>query len=80
MLNAQKRAERVASKEKKRKNAKQAKKTKSSDIPDPPFHGDRTFSEAATFKRDAMIAREVASAAAEGDVGRVWEALKVNLS
>jgi len=55
MLNAQKQAARVASK-KKRKNAKQAKKTKSSDIPDPPFHGDRTFSEAATFKRDAMVA------------------------
>jgi hypothetical protein len=79
MLNAQKQAARVALK-KKKQNAKQAKKTKSSDIPDPPFHGDRTFSEAATFKRDAMIAREVASAAAEGDVGRVWEALKVNLS
>ena len=69
----------MASKKKKRKNAKQTKKTKLSDIPDPPFHGDRTFSETATFKRDAMIAWEVASTAAEGDVGRVWEALKVNL-
>ena len=68
ILNAQKQVARVASK-KKRKAAKQAKKTKSSDNPDPPFHGDQTFSEAATFKCDAMIAREVASATAEGNVG-----------
>ena len=59
--------------------SRQSKK-KSSDIHHPPFYGDRTFSEAVTFKRDAMVAREIAFAAAEGDVGRVWEALKVNLS
>jgi hypothetical protein len=80
ILNAQKQVARVASRKKKRQNAKQAKKTKPSDIPDQRFHGDRMLSEAATFKCDAMIAQEAASAAAEGDVGRVWEALKVNLS
>jgi hypothetical protein len=28
---------------------------KASDLSDLPFHGDQTFSEAATFKHDAMI-------------------------
>jgi hypothetical protein len=60
------------------KKRKQSKK--SSDSAELPFYGDRSFSEAATFKRDAMISREVAYAAAEGDVGRIWEGLKVNVS
>ena len=76
MANANKQAARLASKKAKR-NAKPPKK--SSESLDPPFYGDRSFAEAATFKRDAMISREVAYAAAEGDVGRVWEGLKVSL-
>jgi hypothetical protein len=76
MANANKQAARITSKKAKRKHMKEPKK-KASDLPDLPFHGDRTFSEAATFKRDAMISREVAYAAAEGDVGRMWEGLKV---
>jgi len=75
MANANKQAAKLASKKAKRK-AKPFKK--SSDSLDPPFYGDRSFAEAATFKRDAMISREVVYAAAEGDVGRVWEGLKVN--
>jgi hypothetical protein len=77
IANANKQAARLISKKAKRKNAKQSK-AKSSDSPDLPFHGDRSFAEASTFKRDAMISREVAYAAAEGDVGRMWEGLKVS--
>ena len=76
MAIANKQAARIASRKAKRNNTKQPKK-KASDLPNLPFHGDRTFAEAATFKCDAMISREVAYAAAEGDVGRMWEGLKV---
>jgi len=72
-----KHAARLSLKKSKRRKPKQEKKKKILDDPDPPFYGDRTFVEAVTFKHDAMIAREVASAAAEGDVGWVWEGLKV---
>lgn len=68
---------RLAPKNKKKRKANKSNNQKPSDTTDEPFHGDRTFSEAITFKRDAMIAWEVTSAAAEGDVGQVWEGLKV---
>jgi hypothetical protein len=44
-----------------------------------PFQGDRVLSNSIGFMRDAMLSREVAEAVADGDVGRVYEALKVNL-
>ena len=75
MANVNKQAAKFASKKAKHK-AKLSKK--SSDSLDPPFYGDRPFTEAATFKCNAMISHEVAYAAAEGDVGQVWEDLKVN--
>ena len=58
MAIANKQAARIASRKAKRKNTKQPKK-KASDLPNLPFHGDQMFAEAATFKRDAMISREV---------------------
>ncbi|KAF8223238.1 hypothetical protein L208DRAFT_1381520 [Tricholoma matsutake] len=64
------------SKKANQKNAKQSK-AKSSDSPDPLFYGNHSFAEASTFKHDAMISREVAYAAAEGDVGQMWEGLKI---
>ncbi|KAG9217635.1 hypothetical protein CCMSSC00406_0003676 [Pleurotus cornucopiae] len=44
--------------------------------PEPSKDGDITLSESIAFMRDAMIAREAVYAVAEGDVGRLWEALK----
>ncbi|KAJ7508161.1 hypothetical protein B0H11DRAFT_2185164 [Mycena galericulata] len=44
-----------------------------------PFTGDQLYFDEATFMHDAMISREAAAAAAQGAVGRVWEALKVML-
>jgi hypothetical protein len=43
------------------------------------FQGDRVLSNSIGFMRDAMLSREVAEAVADGDVGRVYEALKVKL-
>lgn len=48
--------------------------------PEPSKDGDITLSESIVFMRDAMIAREAVYAVAEGDVGRLWEALKVPIS
>ncbi|KII90822.1 hypothetical protein PLICRDRAFT_123648 [Plicaturopsis crispa FD-325 SS-3] len=46
---------------------------------DEPFKGDRVLARSIAFMRDAMISREAAYATAEGDVGRVYEAMKVML-
>ncbi|KAJ6503101.1 hypothetical protein DFH09DRAFT_1440647, partial [Mycena vulgaris] len=49
-------------------------------VPPPPplpFNGDQVISDGAGFMRDASISREVASAVAVGEVGRMWEGLKV---
>ena len=70
---AQKQAARAA----KKKNGKNKSKT-SSKSADWAFHGDRVFAEAATFKQDAMYARELGYAASDGDVGRMWECIKVS--
>src|ERR1700683_3295606 len=70
---AQKQAARAA----KKKNGKSKKKT-SSKPADQPFHGDRVFAEAETFKQDAMYARELGYVASDGDVGRMWECIKVS--
>lgn len=43
-----------------------------------PFFGDQVISDEAAFMRDASISREVAAAVAFGDVGRMWEGLKVS--
>lgn len=41
------------------------------------FMGDRVLSNSVGFMRDALLSREVAEAVADGDVGRVYEVLKV---
>ncbi|KAJ7447405.1 hypothetical protein FB451DRAFT_1411825 [Mycena latifolia] len=43
----------------------------------PPFYGDQVISDNAGFMRDASVSRAVSSAVAVGDVGRMWEGLKV---
>ena len=43
-----------------------------------PFTGDCVLANSITFMRDTLLSREVASAAAAGDVGRFWEILKVS--
>ncbi|KAJ7108021.1 hypothetical protein C8R43DRAFT_1140157 [Mycena crocata] len=53
------------------------RKPSKKDEPKPPFFGDQVFFDEATFMYDALISREVAAAAAQGAVGRMWEALKV---
>ncbi|THH16936.1 hypothetical protein EUX98_g9220 [Antrodiella citrinella] len=41
-----------------------------------PFKGDRALAQSIAFMRDAVVAREFVYAMAEGDVGRMYEALK----
>ncbi|KAJ3726679.1 hypothetical protein C8R42DRAFT_573424 [Lentinula raphanica] len=41
--------------------------------------GDRVLANSISFMRDALLSRECANAVASGDVGRVWEVLKVML-
>ncbi|KAJ3714760.1 hypothetical protein C8R42DRAFT_552055, partial [Lentinula raphanica] len=41
--------------------------------------GDRVLANSIAFMRDALLSRECANAVASGDVGRVWEVLKVML-
>ncbi|KAH9931747.1 hypothetical protein B0H21DRAFT_813891 [Amylocystis lapponica] len=43
------------------------------------FKGDRVLAQSITFMRDASVSREFAYSVAEGDVGRVYEAMKVML-
>ncbi|KAJ7456199.1 hypothetical protein FB451DRAFT_1048472 [Mycena latifolia] len=70
-----------ARKQRKRKSKKSDKRraeTTKAPPPLPPvFYGDAVVSDSAYFMRDASISREAAAAVAEGDVGRVWEAMKV---
>ncbi|KAF9500116.1 hypothetical protein BDN71DRAFT_1577613 [Pleurotus eryngii] len=44
--------------------------------PNPSKNGDITLSESIAFMQDAMVAREAVYAVAEGDVRRLWEAMK----
>ncbi|KAJ3756736.1 hypothetical protein EV360DRAFT_47466 [Lentinula raphanica] len=41
--------------------------------------GDRVLANSISFMRDALLSRECANAVASGDVGRVWEVIKVLL-
>jgi len=72
ITNAEKQASRAALK---KKNA--AKKSPGSDPVDQLFFGDRVFAEAVIFKRDAMFAWELAYSTSNGDVGQMWECIKV---
>jgi hypothetical protein len=67
---------------KKGKNKSTGSKKKKPDntedqLPLPPFQGDLSLAQSCRFMYDATISREVIYATADGDVGRVWESLKV---
>ncbi|KAG6824880.1 hypothetical protein H0H92_005538 [Tricholoma furcatifolium] len=47
--------------------------------PSTPFQGDRVLANSIAFMRDAIISREMSYATAAGDVGRVYECMKVML-
>jgi hypothetical protein len=44
------------------------------------FLGDQTFARVNELTHDLIVCREMSLAVAQGDVGRVWEALKVRLA
>ncbi|KAF5328076.1 hypothetical protein D9619_013640 [Psilocybe cf. subviscida] len=44
---------------------------------DSPFEGDQSLMRSISFMRDTMFAREFSLATAEGDVGRIWEMVKI---
>ncbi|KAJ7148144.1 hypothetical protein C8R43DRAFT_952750 [Mycena crocata] len=44
--------------------------------PPPPFFGDKVLADDGAFMYDVFINREVVAATAQGNVGRMWEALK----
>jgi len=44
-----------------------------------PFEGDQALAQSCRFMYHATISREVIYATAEGDTGRVWEAVKVRI-
>lgn len=45
---------------------------------DKPFEGDRALANTISFMADACVLEEFHYAVAEGDVGRVYEAMKVS--
>jgi hypothetical protein len=59
---------------KKRKSTAKKKKEKAAS---PPCKGDFVLAQAIDFIRDGMNSRKLATAVAEGDVGRLYECLKV---
>lgn len=59
------------------KGGKKKKRKHVDDLEDEPFKGDRALAQSIAFMRDAVVAREFVYAMAEGDVGRMYEALKV---
>ncbi|KAJ7893907.1 hypothetical protein B0H14DRAFT_3427208 [Mycena olivaceomarginata] len=63
----------------KRKSKNSGKQQPKALIPPARFYGDHVISDSTGFLRDASISREAAAAVAEGDVGRVWEAIKFML-
>lgn len=50
---------------------------KKADAPEPAFHGDMSLAQSIQFMYDSIVSREVSYAVAEGDVGRVYEGIKV---
>ncbi|KAI1783742.1 hypothetical protein LXA43DRAFT_902933 [Ganoderma leucocontextum] len=60
-------------------NSGNPKAKQKTEQPPPPFLGDRVLANAINFMNDAIICREFLYAVAEGDVGRVYEAMKMML-
>jgi hypothetical protein len=61
----------------KQKRKKEKLTENESDDEAPPFLGDQTLAQSCRFMYDATVSREVIYATADGDIGRVWEAVKV---
>ena len=53
---------------------------KEKDVVSVDFDGDHTLMRSALFMYEALVSKEVAQAVAEGDIGRVYEGIKVGLS
>ncbi|KAJ7732867.1 hypothetical protein B0H16DRAFT_1205987, partial [Mycena metata] len=70
-----------APKEKRKSKAATSQVPSTVPLPPPilPFFGDQVIADEAAFMRDASISREVSAAVAVGDVGRMWEGMKVML-
>lgn len=65
-----------------RKNAKRKEKEKEvveeEEEDSEPFEGDQVLAQATRYIFDTSISREAVYAVADGDIGRVWECLKVS--
>ena len=57
--------------------SKKAKKVKEDAERLKSFQGDRVLANSICFMRDTLISHEMSQAIAEGDVGHVWEVMKV---
>jgi hypothetical protein len=62
---------------KKKSDTEATKQTPNLALSPQAFYGDHVMSDSAYFMRDASLSREAAAAVAEGDVGRVYEVMKV---
>ncbi|KAI1792869.1 hypothetical protein LXA43DRAFT_886661 [Ganoderma leucocontextum] len=49
----------------------------STETDEEPFGGDRTLAQSILFMSDVILLRELSQAVAEGDIGRVWNAMKI---
>ncbi|KAJ3793040.1 hypothetical protein GGU11DRAFT_854030 [Lentinula aff. detonsa] len=65
--------------EKKKKKHTKAQKQAEIEREENRKHGDHVLANSISFMRDTVLSRECANAVASGDVGRVWEVLKVML-
>jgi hypothetical protein len=64
----------------KNKLTKKTQNPKGSEVGAPPFKGDRALANSIALMWDAMISRKMSYAIAEGDVGWVYEVMKVTIS
>lgn len=60
--------------------AKETKEKGATSVGDKEFQGDRVLARSASFMYEALVSKEVAQAVAEGDIGRVYEGIKVSFS
>jgi hypothetical protein len=64
----------------KNKLTKKTQNPKGSEVGAPPFKGDRALANSIALMRDAMISHDMSYAIVEGDMGRVYEVMKVTIS
>jgi hypothetical protein len=68
----------IANSKKQKKPPKEG--TEGEDEGNIPFRGDQSLAQSCRFLYDATVSREIIFATADGDIGRVWEVLKVSIS